>query len=1129
MAAQTASSLGSLSTTHEPQQAPRANPQTATAAPPPQVREPPQTEAVVVTSGAKTHNMFDEMHALRRRSQHTQSQMHSGTARHKSRHGVARRSHADLSNGYSSSESSPVARHHWKHKPPEAASHERCKAALRKYAWAFEVEHGRPPHTDDDWQPMQRTRALVEGTSATPAQGLQPQPGAAASTAAVPAIAFNAAAFAAATAFMALRKTPAPPQARPDSLQRGTAPCASSPQSSQALWMHKEEEVNRLAFEAEARRLAWERLGAVGRLRSRMRAFFERSDVELGVLCVVLLYGLFVFVDLGIGDMAPDGWRNTGALVIDGAFLVFFLGELLLKIVAWGPRSYFASALNLIDGAAIVLCAALFVAIDLRGVNDPEGDDDGADDAAATGNDELDGEVGGGDNLGAFLVLLRFVRVFRLAAVMLRSLSKSQTVVLDNGSKMHGAAVFSFRFADPADGEKSGEEDTAAEEIEQLYEKFLPGYRGSRSAKRWEEKRQKKAAAGGDAAAKLSTKTEAFLASAAPEVVHLLTADVATLLDLFRMLDRSGDGVLSKDELMPGLCQLGLPHEQSERLYDALDSSGDGEVCVAEIFRAADYLRRTHRAPHPSSPTPRAVSSRESAAPSLSTRLVEAVRHRLDVLREKLTEGYTWWSKERWSVSNDLQAAIGRHHAGYAEVAGAGNGAEGIVLTLPPRYVCEAGKVSLSEHCNGSAALLEDRIEQLLALLDVAQADAGALALKLLEIEIGQPREAARHKEELTTYKTYLMGVDRALPSARLRLQPFLNDSVDGGGWHALRQGDALERKVTRNATCMTIGLAVSLLVRLVFTAAIHLHLYGAKSAIEQLLACEQLFAINTTTAHIPNVFTDDESAAWTIYSTPGNENTSNDAELLSHFTASSCDGSDELLQPMLAAWIGPLLSTLTMVAFSMQLFRGNSNPTALKQLLNDPRVSLILLQAITRAGLVTSNMTHFPVGLRLFSVPGVGMSLFLAKLLDCLFLLCAIVVFVMMDSIIFAAPRMRCVLALTLLFHMIESVLISQFSDLPTVYEVRNDHIGAVIVSLETGLLMMMLGSIIFSILSPRELTFVKLPTGLSDLVLFEAGAHEMQRKERERAKEGFKEAEHEKRKLRRSDTFSLSHSLSV
>jgi len=327
----------------------------------------------------------------------------------------------------------------------------------------------------------------------------------------------------------------------------------------------------------------------------------------------------------------------------------------------------------------------------------------------------------------------------------------------------------------------------------------------------------------------------------------------------------------------------------------------------------------------------------------------------------------------------------------------------------------------------------------------------------------------------------------------------------------------------------MTIGLAVSLLVRLVFTAAIHLHLYGAKSAIEQLLACEQLFAINTTTAHIPNVFTDDESAAWTIYSTPGNENTSNDAELLSHFTASSCDGSDELLQPMLAAWIGPLLSTLTMVAFSMQLFRGNSNPTALKQLLNDPRVSLILLQAITRAGLVTSNMTRFPVGLRLFSVPGVGMSLFLAKLLDCLFLLCAIVVFVMMDSIIFAAPRMRCVLALTLLFHMIESVLISQFSDLPTVYEVRNDHIGAVIVSLETGLLMMMLGSIIFSILSPRELTFVKLPTGLSDLVLFEAGAHEMQRKERERAKEGFKEAEHEKRKLRRSDTFSLSHSLSV
>ena len=50
-------------------------------------------------------------------------------------------------------------------------------------------------------------------------------------------------------------------------------------------------------------------------------------------------------------------------------------------------------------------------------------------------------------------------------------------------------------------------------------------------------------------------------------------------------------------------------------------------------------------------------------------------------------------------------------------------------------------------------------------------------------------------------------------------------------------------------------------------------------------------------------------------------------------------------------------------------------------------------------------------------------------------------------------------------------------------VYEVRNDQVAAVIVSLETGLLMMMLGAIISSILSPRELTFVKLPTGLSDL----------------------------------------------
>ena len=63
----------------------------------------------------------------------------------------------------------------------------------------------------------------------------------------------------------------------------------------------------------------------------------------------------------------------------------------------------------------------------------------------------------------------------------------------------------------------------------------------------------------------------------------------------------------------------------------------------------------------------------------------------------------------------------------------------------------------------------------------------------------------------------------------------------------------------------------------------------------------------------------------------------------------------------------------------------------------------------------------------------------------------------------------------------------------------------AAIITSLDTGLLAMMLGAIIASIATPRNLTFVKLPTGLTDLVLFEASSKEMQKRKEAEAKQLF------------------------
>ena len=94
------------------------------------------------------------------------------------------------------------------------------------------------------------------------------------------------------------------------------------------------------------------------------------------------------------------------------------------------------------------------------------------------------------------------------------------------------------------------------------------------------------------------------------------------------------------------------------------------------------------------------------------------------------------------------------------------------------------------------------------------------------------------------------------------------------------------------------------------------------------------------------------------------------------------------------------------------------------------------------------------------------------------------------------------------------ESVAYSQASELASVLEYRADKEGAsVIVGLETGLLAMMLGAIISSVLTPRQLTFVKLPTGLMGLVLFEAGNQKMQKQQREQARKAFSALDQEKK----------------
>ena len=119
------------------------------------------------------------------------------------------------------------------------------------------------------------------------------------------------------------------------------------------------------------------------------------------------------------------------------------------------------------------------------------------------------------------------------------------------------------------------------------------------------------------------------------------------------------------------------------------------------------------------------------------------------------------------------------------------------------------------------------------------------------------------------------------------------------------------------------------------------------------------------------------------------------------------------------------------------------------------------------------------------------GSSLFLASLIDLFFFPCALGAFILMDCLVVTAPRTRSFLAFTLLFMLLERLGNYYASDLPSSLE-RAGLVGSMISSLETAVLTVVGGAMASLLGAPRAMTFIKLPTTLMELVLFEQGARE-------------------------------------
>ena len=179
-------------------------------------------------------------------------------------------------------------------------------------------------------------------------------------------------------------------------------------------------------------------------------------------------------------------------------------------------------------------------------------------------------------------------------------------------------------------------------------------------------------------------------------------------------------------------------------------------------------------------------------------------------------------------------------------------------------------------------------------------------------------------------------------------------------------------------------------------------------------------------------------------------------------------------------------------------------------QTLKEPRVLMLLLQSILWAGVSAINTTRYPVLLKVYEVDRVGSSLFLASLIDLFFFPCALGAFILMDCLVVTAPRTRTCLAFTLVFVLLERLGAYYASDLPSSLE-RAGLVGSMISSLETAQLTVLGGAMAGLLGAPRAMTFIKLPTTLMELVLFEQGARDLKRTQDADAVRFFEEAQAE------------------
>ena len=167
--------------------------------------------------------------------------------------------------------------------------------------------------------------------------------------------------------------------------------------------------------------------------RLRLRGALESSRCEIGTLLMILVYGLLVLFDLGVEGLDLDAWNGL-YLFVDAIFLTVFMIEIILRLYVFGPR-YCSNVLNIADSFAISFSFVVTL-LELAGVN-------------------LGGKDSENETLQKLAILLRFLRIGRLVTVMMRTMRTLEHMAESGGNDLdlNGNAV-------PDDATFSGERAT---------------------------------------------------------------------------------------------------------------------------------------------------------------------------------------------------------------------------------------------------------------------------------------------------------------------------------------------------------------------------------------------------------------------------------------------------------------------------------------------------------------------------------------------------------------------------------------------------------------------------------------------------------------------------------------------